>query len=291
MFSMFNRLPAVEGLSGEMADDLNLMVRVARQAGKIVCAGYNRPQEVIEKGYADLVSQIDEDCDQLIHGEIGRHRLGEPILSEEASPDVDISQGKAWVVDPIDATSAMLFRVSPDMPAVMLARTKDAVPQASVVYFPLTDELFWAARGLGAYKGKQRLHCQGDVLSGAWVELNQYGDVREESAVFRGLREALRRPGGARLVSSSPPHSGAGIRIAEGRKRLSAIVHDNNPHKVKQAPWDVLPIQLILHEAGGVVLNFNGEEYDPFQPEPFVMAASRRLAEQIIALVKQAPAL
>ena len=277
--------PIVEGLPADAIDELALMMRAAYRAGQIVRAGYNEKQIVDEKEHGNLVSKVDEDCDEAVHDEIKRSRPDETILSEEKNHDADISHGKAWVVDPLDATSAFLFGVSEDMPSIMIARTEDGVANSSIVYFPLTDEMFYAVRGLGAYKGKDRLRCTGSTLAESWIEMNQQANASKESQVFSRMRNNLRQPGGARLVSSSPPHSGIGVRIAEGRKRLSAVVHDNNPGepaKAKQAPWDVIPVALILEEAGGVVVNFDGQPYNPFKPEPFIMAASKELAEEII---------
>lgn len=284
--SFFNHALITEGLPREAVKDVRLMMRAAKDAGQLICAGYNKLQVIEEKEYGSLVSQVDEDCDDIIDKVISKARPGEAILSEEKNPNADVSRGPGWVADPLDATSAMLFRSSLDMPSVMLARLQDGVSQSLVVYFPLSDELFYAVRGFGAYKGKRRLQCQGEKLTNAWVEMNQQGNVAKESLIFRGLREALRQPGrGAKLVSSSPPHSGVGVRIAEGHKRLSAVVHDNNPgdpKNAKQAPWDVIPVALILEEAGGVIVNFKGQPYNPFQPEPFIMAASKELVGEII---------
>ena len=287
--NLFNNFPIVEGLPRQDRKDLRLMMRAARHAGRLIVNAYDQLQVIEEKEYGNLVSQVDNDCDGIIHKTIGRARPGEVILSEERDPHADVSSGRAWVVDPLDATSAMLFRSSPDMPSVMIARLQDGEATSSVVHFPLTDEWFYAVRGLGAYKGKQRLECKDERLENAWIEMNQHADASKESPVFRSLREKLRSPGNARLVSSSPPHSGVGVRIAEGRKRLSAVIHDNDPNnhdpaKAKQAPWDVFAAALILREAGGVVVNFDAQPYDPFKPEPFIMAASNKLAEKIRAL-------
>jgi myo-inositol-1(or 4)-monophosphatase len=263
------------------------MMNAACRAGEIVRAGYGQEQDIRDKGWGDLVSQIDKDCDLAILEELEKARPGQPILSEEINPNTDVSRGQGWVVDPLDGTSAMLYRTSPDMPAVMLAKLEDGVGKYSVVHFPLTNEMFYAARGLGAYKGKERLSCTDEKLAKAWVEMNQFSDSRHESKIFRRLRDNLRGPGGAKLVSSSPPHSGVGVRIAEGSKKLSAVIHDNSAKKVKQGVWDVMPPALILEEAGGVIVNFKNKPYNPFKPEPFIMAASAALAKEIIRRSKR----
>lgn len=263
---------------------LHVAWQAAHRAGEMIRAGWSQAQAIEEKGIGDLVSQIDIDCDRAIQKEIRSAYPDDVILSEEISPDATALPERFWVVDPLDATSAFLFRVAEDMPSVMIALCEAGQTPLALVHFPLTAETFYAAKGYGAYRDGVRLRCTSALLSEAWIELNQYAHAKYESPVFRRLQESLRQSGGARLVTSGTPYSGISLRIAEGRKKLSAVVHDNNPARIKQAPWDVIPPSLILQEAGGVVVNLRGQAYDPFKPEPFVMAASRSLAEDICRL-------
>ena len=53
---------------------------------------------------------------------------------------------------------------------------------------------------------------------------------------------------------------------------------------MKQAAWDIAAPRLVLQEAGGVVLNFSGEELDLFKAEPFVVARTESLAREVIEL-------
>jgi len=270
-------------LPQKAAKTLRVMMQAALQAGEIVREGSQREQTVTEKGLGDLVSELDIACDRTIQDVLRQAFPDDPILSEELAPETSVFDGSCWVIDPIDGSSALLFHAGPDLPAVMIARLERGIAEYSVVYFPLTRELFYAVRGHGAYKGADRLQCSASRLAASWIELNQYGDARQESAAFARLRTRLRLPGGARLVTTSPPHSGSGVRIAEGRKKLAAVVHDNNAAHLKQGPWDVLPVALIVNEAGGCVINFAGRPYDAFRAEPFIVASSASLAKEIIA--------
>ena len=261
---------------------LSVAVRAANAAGDYIREGYYQSQQIEEKGHGDLVSQVDLKCDHVIQEAIQASYPDDMIISEELSPETHRKKDRYWVVDPLDGTTAYLFRTAEDMPSVLIALVDKAGPLVSVVYFPLTDELFYAIRGQGAYHGRRRLKCQDVPLANAWVELNQYSESKYESESFRVMREKLRQSGGARLVTTNPPHSGVGARITEGDKKIAAVVHDNGSTYIKQGPWDVLPVALIVKEAGGVVLTLKGKPYDPFKPEPFLMASSKKLAESII---------
>lgn len=285
---MLEIAPVLPGLPPETAERLQIAISAARSAGAIVCESYQGEHEVSEKGLGDLFSDVDLRCDETIRDIILAAEPEAVILSEELNPDI----GKAstyWVDDPVDGSAAFLFMVSEEMPSNMVAHRRDNRTELAVINFPLTDEVFWAVRGFGAFKGlssPQRLVCQQPVdLSKAWVEMNRNSDRRLQADSFTRLDGRIRLPGGARLVTSNVPHSGLAARMAAGEKRLSAIVHDNHPEHVKQGPWDVIPAALILEEAGGVVATLDGARpYDPFKPEPLVMAASESILKQLVKL-------
>ena len=84
------------------------------------------------------------------------------------------------------------------------------------------------------------------------------------------------------MVTGVVPYSGVAVRMLDQSVGMSAVVHDNGPKKVKQGPWDIAAVQLIVEEAGGVMWNPQGERISPFKPEPIIAAPSRALAEWIL---------
>ena len=195
-----------------------------------------------------------------------------------------------WIVDPLDASGAFLMQAGPEYPAVLVAKRVDGETALGVAYFPLTDDWYYAQRGRGAWKNGKRLICESaDSLANVWVEMNQYGNAQWETPFFAELRQRLRSPEGARLVTSNVPNSGVALRIAASQNCLAAAVHDNNPEHVKQGPWDIAAPQIILEEAGGVFLSPDGNRTDPFAGEPVIVARSEALANQIIDLVVREP--
>jgi len=190
-------------------------------------------------------------------------------------------------VDPLDGTSAFLFRVGNPFPSVLVSLYCEDQPLAAAIVFPLTGEFFYSHRGLGAYKDQQKLAVPKPTrLEDAWIDMNQYGNARYETGMFAYLRNKLRTSEGAKLVTSFPPHSGVAMRLVDGTTGLSAVVHDNNSENVKQAPWDIAAPLAILEEAGGSFLSLRtGESIRPRDCEPMVVCADRSLAKQIIELV------
>lgn len=269
-----------------LGQDLQVAVDAAVAAGRIISENYSRLIDIEEKGVGDLVSFVDRACDEAVQNVLRNVFPDDGVLSEELSSDTVENGERLWVIDPLDGTAGFLFQVDERISSVMIALRKNMRTVVSVVLFPLVNELYYAKSGEGAFLNGRRLttdHVATD-LSKAWVDMNHYGDFHHQSKEFTVLDERLRSEDGARLVTRFAPHSGIFSRIVRPSSRLAAVVHDNGS-KVKQGPWDIIPAQLILEEAGGVMLNMEGERVDPFVQEPFIAAGNRKIADSIRSLL------
>ena len=272
--------------SRTISEQLYTAVLAAQAAGTIIRAGSEKLNVVEQKGVGDLVSEVDREADR-VACDILRAASVLPILSEELNADQTISNDM-WIVDPLDGSSAYLMSAGPQFPAALIALRENGATRLGVVYFPLTDQWFYAEKNCGAWHNGNRLLCgTGDSLSDVWVEMNQYGDANLETDYFRNLKERLRSNNGARMVTSTVPHSGVAMRIAIGDSLLAAAIHDNNPACTKQAAWDIAAPQIIMEEAGGVFVNPDGLPTSPFETRPIIVSRSLKLAQEIIALTTE----
>ena len=272
-----------------LAPELSLAIEAAYRAGEIIRAGYGKLAKIDQKDLGDLVSEVDIEADEVITSYL-QSKSDLPILSEELNQDTG-PDGELWIVDPLDASSAYLMQAGVDYPSVLIAHWAGGLAQHAVGYFPLTQQWYYAQRGRGAWVDGRRLICPPHVaLSEVWVEMNAYGNARWESEFFGDLRTRLRSQDGARLVTSSVPNAGVAMRIARGDSGLAVAIHDNDPRSVKQGPWDIAAPQLILEEAGGVFSNADGEQVNAFRAEPFIVARSQGLADEVLELLAREPA-
>lgn len=258
----------------------------AAAAGSVVSDGFGKFHTIDRKGVGDFVSEVDHLADHACCGILSAQSDCD-ILSEELHPDLASGIEDFWIVDPLDATSAFLMQAGRQFPAVLVGKYEKGQSVLGVGHFPLTGEWFYGYRGLGAFKDTQGLKlpdvdCQ---LEEVWVEMNQYGDSSYETEAFKTLRNRLRTKDGARMVTTTVPNSGVALRVAQCNTGLAAAIHDNRAEKIKQAPWDVAPVKLILEEAGGVFVNLAGQPIDPFVPEVSIIARNKSLADQIIGLL------
>lgn len=263
--------------------------QAAFAAGEVIREGYRKVHQIDSKGVGDLVSEVDFDADR-VATEILRSSTEQlPIMSEELSPETDDVNQRMWVVDPLDGTTAYLMAAGPQFSSVLVSICEDGNPLLGVTYFPLTTEWFFALKGEGAFKDGRpfKLQKRKYVLKDAWVEMNQYGDVEFETPFFRSARRVLRSGDGARIATSTFPHAGVAMRVAEQSSGLCAAIHDNNPASLKQGPWDIAANQIIFEEAGGVFLNPQLEPTSPFKAEPIIVVPTRDLAKQICECVER----
>lgn len=270
-----------------LGEDLEIAVEAAFEAGQIIRSGYGKLHEVEEKGVGDLVSRIDKECDAKVQEKLALRRPNDSILSEELSPDQEENGNRLWIVDPLDATSGFLFQAGTEITSVMVALRDQLETQLGVILFPLTGNWFYAKNGVGCFKNGQRIKIPSTAttkLSEAWIDMNHFGDSSLQSTAFSHLDKKLRSPKGARFVTRGVPHSGIVCKLIEQKQKIAAVIHDNNPQKVKQAPWDIIPAQIILEEAGGIMMNLEGQRTNSFKPELIIAATNRQIATAIAKL-------
>ena len=137
---------------------LSLAEDVAREAGAQLLEAFGGPLTVETKSTpTDLVSEADEAAQALIRSRLSAARPDDGFLGEEGGDD-DGTSGLRWIVDPLDGTINFLFGI-PQW-AVSIAVEDDEGAIAGVVYDPMRDELWSAARG-----GPAR--CDGRPIEGS----------------------------------------------------------------------------------------------------------------------------
>ncbi|MGD1823314.1 MAG: inositol monophosphatase family protein [Pleomorphochaeta sp.] len=133
---------------------LNVAIDIAKKAGKFALEkSKNNNFTVSEKQENDFVTTADKETEQLIYSELKKAFPCDGFLGEES--DEILGEGR-WVVDPIDGTTNY-FRNLANW-AVSIAFEKEiGNPIIGVVYAPVFDDIFYAAKGLGAYQNGKKI--------------------------------------------------------------------------------------------------------------------------------------
>lgn len=126
------------------------MLRSAAVAAGILALGFfRRDVKTWTKQNASPVSEADMIVDEHLRKTLTAARPDYGWLSEETADDkTRLDRDRVFIVDPIDGTRG--FIRGDDSWTICLSVVEDGKPVAGVVYAPVRDELYDAARGHGA---------------------------------------------------------------------------------------------------------------------------------------------
>jgi len=228
---------------------LNVAVEAAHSAANIMRRQMQHVDAIPfeRKARHDYVTEVDKACEDEIVREIKRYYPEHAFLCEEggASGEGDV----VWVIDPLDGTSNYMHGI-PHF-AVSIAQRVKGRTEHAVVYDPMRDEMFTASRGSGAFLNQKRIrvssrnNLDNAVLATAFP-FRQRQQLQAYARVFQAILskiEDFRRAGTASLDLAW---------VAAGRL--------DGYFELGLQPWDVAAGALIVREAGGVVMDFDGND-------------------------------
>lgn len=190
----------------------------------------------------DMVSRADREAEQIIRGHLARACPDDGFLGEEGGAAPGTS-GLTWIVDPIDGTVPFLSGL-PHWCVVIAIQGVDGT-KAGVIFQPLTDEMYTARQGGGAWLDGAPLRIPADIR--LTNRLTGIGASHRAGAVHvAGVVTRLMGAGGMFYRNGS----GALMLAAVAAGRLAGYYE---PH---MHPWDCLAGLLLVHEAGGRTLPY-----------------------------------
>lgn len=250
-----------------MITDLELLCSLAVEAGRRILAVYDAGGATWTKPDDTPLTEADLRAHESIVDGLGRAHPDVPVWSEEG--DIPRSAARSFfLVDPLDGTKEFLSRNGEFTVNIALIEEGNAV--ASVVYAPALDQLYFARRGVGAY----RRDAGGDTplrvrVPQAHEPLRVIGSRSHGSDRLSAWLQGLSRPHTFVAAGSSLKF----CRIAEGAA-------DVYPRHGPTCQWDTAAGQAVLECAGGAVLDPDGRDlrYGVDRPvlNPFFVALGSR---------------
>ncbi|PZQ83946.1 MAG: inositol monophosphatase [Ancylobacter novellus] len=223
---------------------MTVMVQAARKAGRSLVRDFGEVEnlQVSLKGPANFVSNADRKAEKILHEELAKARPGFGFIMEESGEIDGTDESHRWIIDPLDGTTNFLHGIP--LFAISIGLVRDGVPIAGLIFNPVTDELFVAEKGAGAFMNDRRIRVAArrslaDSVISCGVphmgrgDLGQFG--REYLAIAPKV-SGLRRTGAAALDLA---WVAAGRFDAFWERGLS--------------PWDIAAGIVLVREAGGYV--------------------------------------
>lgn len=265
-------MPAVDQ---DRASDLELLTGAAEAAADLALGYFRRDPQVWHKENASPVSEADYAVDSLLKARLTAARPDYGWLSEETEDDPSrLDRRRVFVVDPIDGTRG--FLAGSDEWTISLAIVDSGRPVVAALIQPATAKLFTAVLREGAWIGGRPLALtRTPPLDGALTA--------GPAALTTRLRREVRsiRDGG--YVASLALRIAM---VAEGSLDLAMA-------KANASDWDIAAADLVLSEAGGVLMAADGRPpvYNRPNPKHSILAAAHpALAAEVTRLVAPSPA-
>ena len=242
-----------------MEDLLKTAREAAGAAGEILKQRFGKAHTLTYKDAVDIATEADYEAEAVIIDIIGSRHPDHSILAEESGiVKPDETSGVLWIVDPLDGTTNFAH----GYPAfcVSICASTDGVPTVGVIYDPIRDEIFEAARGGGAFLNGERIRVS--TVEDPIKALVCTGFVYDRGPAldlplkyFRRVLESVmgvRRDGTAALDLA---YTACG--------RFDAF------YELNLNPWDVAAGFLIVEEAGGRITGIEGNPVDIYDRNIF----------------------
>jgi myo-inositol-1(or 4)-monophosphatase len=250
---------------------LNFAVQIAHDAGLILTERMGRKSlQVTNKGIIDLVTEADLAAERFIIERIQSHYPRHAILAEESGATVSVERSSEykWIIDPLDGTTNYAHGYPCFCVSIALERASEVI--LGVIYDPVRDEMFAAAKGEGATLNGRRIHVsevedlgRAMVCTGFPYDVRDRGDFAHHFAQFIMHAQAIRRDGSAALDLAY---------VACGR--FDGFFEEG------LRPWDVAAGVLLVEEAGGRLSHFNGQPFNIYTPP--ILASNGLVHEQMM---------
>ena len=251
--------------------ELTVAMDVARSAGEIMRAYFHAEQGREIKQDGTPVTLADTTINALVIERLKAAFPEDIVIGEEESTG-GYGMGRRWLCDPVDGTKAFTWGVPTAM--FSLALVVDGRPVVAVCYEPMLDMLYSATKDGGAYCNARELHVNESTLSDGIVAIaSAPDDIRSNPIVHELLAAGL-----TTAVFSGAVYKATAV--ADGR--FAGYVE----HKVNA--YDIVAVDLIVTEAGGVVTSLDGALHDYSAPLKGAIVANGVTHKKLVEIVGKA---
>ena len=227
-------------------EQLNAAIEAGVKAIEGILKIYNTNFDVEIKDDNSPVTLADKNADKVIREYLHEKFPAYAFLTEESTDDLSrLNNDYVWIVDPVDGTKDFVAKDGGFTTNIALAYKHEAV--VGVVVVTLTGEIYYAAKGMGAFYRHngitKRIHVS-DKLTDLTVYKSVFHSKPNEDAVMEKYKDRIAKI--EKWGSALKP-----CRIAQGLGEITYRLSDGTKE------WDTAASQVIVEQAGGIYLDTN----------------------------------
>lgn len=267
---------------------IEVALEAARAAGEIIRAAFfSRQSSTIKggnvelKGSFDLVTETDKACERTIFSILRSHFPDHVFIGEESvgiDEEPQLTNDPTWIVDPVDGTTNFVHGVPVVCVSIGLVINKKT--QVGVVFNPITNELFQAAKGRGTLLNGKPIHVSSTTtLQHSLIATGfpyDRSDLRLDF-VLGNLRSVLKQAREVRrLGSAAADLCSVALGVMDAYYEYTIF------------SWDIAAGVIIVEEAGGIVIDPRGRDLD-LNSGMLLAANSKELAGKLAEILLPLP--
>lgn len=232
---------------------IDLARAVAEEAGVILMERFGRLSgaEIERHGARDVVTAADRAAEEHITRRLRAASPRVAVVGEEEARgrQTQVSEGQAWIVDPLDGTVNFVQGIP--LFAVSIGLVEDGQPVLGVVHLPALGQTFWGAPGSGAFEGNRPISVSATPMLEDAIVATGFAYDRNDLANdnFENLRRMVLAARGIRRMGAAAIDLAY---VASGRLDGFWELH--------LSPWDVAGGAALIRAAGGTVTDSGGGE-------------------------------
>jgi len=243
----------------------------AYKAAEVLRMKLGRLKQISKKGARDLVTEADAGAESVIIDTLRAAFPHHGILAEESGAD-NGSAECCWIVDPLDGTTNFAHELGLFSTSIAYRERGELV--LGIICSPMTDELFLAVRGGGAF------------LNGRPIRVSEVPTV-SESLLVTGFPYNVDA-----IFSQMMARFAACLKVAQGIRRLGSAALDlcyvacgrfDAFWEQNLKPWDTAAGVVIAAEAGSVITDFSNSAFTPEKKE--ILASNGNIHPEMLSLL------
>lgn len=227
--------------------ELEFALKAGKEAQKVIMEYYNQGFHVEIKSDDSPVTEADKQADILIREILSKEFPNYSFLTEESEDDkTRLNNDYVWIVDPVDGTKDFVHKDGQFTTNIALSYKHEVV--LGVVVVPAKNVIYYATKGQGAYKIDDKglinkIHVNDKVENLTCLKSVFHSNELEENTIKKYSNKITKvEKAGSSLKACL---------ISEGKAEISYRMSNWTKE------WDTAAFQIIVEEAGGLVLKFD----------------------------------
>lgn len=250
---------------------LDLAVKSAKLAGKPFKAHFGNAKHIKLKGgdIRNQVTEVDVFIEKQISAFVKKHLPTSQFIGEEITPEKRKNLGEIfWIIDPIDGTTNYIQGLP--LCCISIAAWDKFGPRAAVLYNPILNQMYTAAKGKGAFLNGKKIRVSNTAKLDRALGGVGWFAPKDGLKLFSSLIVAGRK---LRVLATTAWQLGL---VASGHFDFfcSSDLHI----------WDIAAGVLLIQEAGGTLTTLQGK---PISLNCLnIIASNKKIHKEILNKIK-----